>query len=202
MAQGSWSKCPARGCGWWQWANLHLENVTIVGFAMNVATRCKWCGREYDMTSGQDGTYSTVGGRLKLVQTIRAGARSALADAPTKSDLARLADALAAAPAEPAAIADAVASLQTFPRLEAWVRNNPAGAKLAAGFLGILFTALAGRFIVEGGKEPTPTAPPPAIDVTVDQPSEDELDRLIREAIDRREREAPAADNPIGAEHP
>ncbi|WP_284535306.1 YecA family protein [Nocardioides sp. T2.26MG-1] len=46
---------------------LDLDTVTFVGNGMNVAVECPRCHRRFDATGGGDGTFSTVGGRLRRV---------------------------------------------------------------------------------------------------------------------------------------
>lgn len=69
MNQGATANCPS--CGTAVRIGLVLENVTFVNNGMNVAVHCPRCQLMFDAAPG-DGTFSTIGGRIRLVTKILA----------------------------------------------------------------------------------------------------------------------------------
>ncbi|MGY1719203.1 hypothetical protein ACI8AG_09155 [Blastococcus sp. SYSU DS0552] len=167
--------------------NFTLTDVSFSGAPMNVAVGCSSCRTVYDATGGGDGTFYTgPDGRLRLREAIFEATTAVLSRPHViTAEVEELIGALRTADSGEA-VADAVATVGMFPKLEEWVRQNPTMAKVVGALLAAVLTILVARVNEELKPEPKP-APAPVVNVVVDPPSEDELQRLIDQALDERE---------------
>lgn len=152
-----------------------MREISFEGNGSNFLVTCPSCTRQFD-AAPDDGTYSTIDGRLQLVRALRSAAREVLADAPTRAEMQALAEALRQAVERREDVAAAVASTGTFPRLEEWARNNKALAALILVLLPVLLTWLLSDH-GDDDKKPLP------IDVTIEVDDERVaalVDELIR----------------------
>lgn len=168
---------------------VHFRNVQFSGNAINISMTCPYCGMMFDAAGpGEVRISSGPDGGLRVLRSIRTATRQVLAEKPTVEELSALVESLREAVEGRTSVEDAVARVQSFPRLEAWIRNNPAAAKMLGALLVIILTALATRAVAA---DPAPT-PAPRVDVHVQQPSDEELQQLIEEAIRQAEQEQQA----------
>jgi hypothetical protein len=185
VAQGSCIPCPR--CQFVFAIGIHFRNVQFSGNAINIAMTCPRCGHHFDAAGEGEVRVSTgPDGGLRVSRAVRIATRQALKDNPTPAELAALVTALQEATEGSTSIEDAIARIESFPRLEAWVRNNPALARVIGSILVIVLTALATR-VLDADPPPAPAQP---IDVHIEQPSEEALQQIIDEAL-RQAQEPP-----------
>jgi hypothetical protein len=159
---------------------VHFRNVQFSGNEINIAMTCPRCGLPFDAAGPGEVRVSTgPDGGLRVSRAVRIATRQVLKDNPTVEELTALVEALREAAEGSSSVEEAVARVQSFPRLEAWVRNNPTAAKVVGALLMLVLGALVTRAV-------TPDASPqpaPRVDVHIEQPSEKELQELIDEAV-------------------
>lgn len=195
MAEGTTVVCPE--CGYPIKLGFVLTDVTFSGNQVNVGVNCPRCKEVWDAAPG-DGTYTTAeDGQLRRVADVAKAVRDRLAHDPDAA--ARLRAALHQdADAGAAAVARELPEVEGF---EEWAKAHPAMYALLLVVLSTLLAAMVERGLDVLDSEPLP-APPPAINVTVEDLSDDKIDRLVREALERQAAQPPDGEPQPPASNP
>lgn len=164
-----------------------FENVTFVGTRMNVAVTCPHCGGLFDAAAGGDGTFSTVGGRLRRVATgVRLLADESRQHPDSVPSLVRVLRTQqgVTSTADLASAIDA-ATENDFASVTAWLRENEWLAGWVGGISGLATFLLTLLMMLTGsGSAGAPSTQSQTVNVTVTNGLSDaDLERIIGEVL-------------------
>jgi hypothetical protein len=139
--------------------------------------------------------------QIEVVRLVRETAQVVLDERPTITELSALLAALREAETGATSVEEAVAGAGLSARWEAWARRHPLKSQVIVGSLVNVFTTL--LFNQAPAPDSTP-APTPHVDVQIDvhieQPPEDQLQRIVEEAVRQRLQELPSDEQPTPGE--
>lgn len=181
----TFATCPH--CGTTTALGITFTDVTFGGNAMNVAVTCSNCQRKFDAAPG-DGTYSTIGGRLRRVREgVRVFVDELNQDPHVAAVLAELVRQQSRMGTTPDLLAEQLDSARGgSSAFASWLREN----EWVASWLGLLLTVILAVVDHTKAASSEPATPPPA-KAAVQMPNDNELDRIIQQAISDMERGRP-----------
>lgn len=184
MYEGTTVQCPRCRA---HFEGPRLENVRIEGdAAMAIGMQCPYCELDFPMVT-QPGAYSTVNGRLTLIQWARGARQAIVSDAPDLDQLREVRAALREGASAGQAPEEILANLRALPKFQQWCKENQVPA---AGIFTILGALLSAIIIVMGNRwnQPDPADPPT---VVVNQLSDEQWDDLIEKAVEVAQKREP-----------